>query len=104
MKSNGNDCNIFVYFMYNFKQNWYERSSQLSLFQVYVFIKLTIEIQSNINSGITSNSLTDSSKTLSKALVSESRCERLISSSVQKYTVNLVVKVKSSQTAGNRIT
>lgn len=47
---------------------------------------------------IAGNSLTDSSKTLSKALVSESGHEHLISSPVQKYTVDLVVEAKFSQT------
>lgn len=84
------------------KQSEYECSSWFSLFQV--FIKLTIEIQSNINSAIAGNSLTDSSKTLSKALVSESGHECLISSPVQKYTVDLVIKAKSSQTVSNSIT
>lgn len=68
----------------------------LSLFQVDVFIKLPTEIQSNINSAIAGNSLTDSSETLSKALVSESGHECLISSTTQKYTFALVLESKSS--------
>lgn len=60
-------------------------------------MKLSIEIQSNISSATAGNSLTDSSKTLSKALVSESGHEHLISSPAWKYTVDLVVKAKFRQ-------
>lgn len=80
------------------KQSEHKCLSQLSLFQVHVFIKLTIEIQSNISSAAAGNSLTDSSKTLSKALASESGHEHIISSLVQKHTLDLMVKAKFSQT------
>lgn len=80
---------MFVYSVYNFKAKLSANVNlvqRLSLFKVYVFIKLIIEIQSNIKSAVAGNSLTESSKTLSKALISESGHGCLFSLPVQKYS------------------